>query len=280
MKKIKKIAILCLVVGFALLFIAGLVLKLSGFHRYRGDHKDLYTVAVNNIFGIYGRESNGELVYDPEIRIIETDDYGRVLFFYSEYYDGYLNDEADYGMAIVIMQSSKDGYAYYYRDQCYMPCFDVTDDWETISAKLASETLEELKNANDWGRELNEERCVKAKLTEKKPEGKLQPEDAVFDQILFPYMLRNGYTGRDRSICRYSVYCETDAYGKELYYVYGATKDPGVDGETVYASYDFAVILNADGTCPQNGIAEIPALADSAAVISKLKLDTNWNGTD
>ena len=32
------------------------------------------------------------------------------------------------GMAFVIMQSSKDGYAYYYPDKCYIPYFDTTSD--------------------------------------------------------------------------------------------------------------------------------------------------------
>ena len=54
---------------------------------YSGEHTDMYAVAVNNIFGVQGHISNGEVIYDPEIHIVETDNYGRTLFFYSEYYD-------------------------------------------------------------------------------------------------------------------------------------------------------------------------------------------------
>mgnify|MGYP006967403959 CR=1 FL=1 len=108
--------------GCVILLYASPFLMLFIERGYRGEHRDLYTVAVHNIFAIYGYESNGEVSYDPDIQIIETDDYGRVLFFYSERYDGYTGDGVDYGMAVVIMQSSRDGYVWYYRDRCYMPC--------------------------------------------------------------------------------------------------------------------------------------------------------------
>ena len=86
---------------------------LLNYSGYSGEHTDLYAVAVNNIFGVQGYLSNGEAVYDPEIHIVETDNYGRTLFFYSEYYDA-LDSQINYGMAFVVMQYSKDGYAYYY----------------------------------------------------------------------------------------------------------------------------------------------------------------------
>lgn len=263
--------------GCVILLYASPFLMLFIERGYRGEHRDLYTVAVHNIFAIYGYESNGEVSYDPDIQIIETDDYGRVLFFYSERYDGYTGDGVDYGMAVVIMQSSRDGYVWYYRDRCYMPCFDQADDWETVSASLMPEDLEALKRANDWNQELKEEDCAKVPITRKKPKGNLKPGGRFFDQLLYPYMKQNGYRGRDRSIYRFSRWSETDVYGRELYYVYGMTANPGFGGKTRYDTYEFAVILNADGTCPENGIAEIRTPADSAAVIRRLKQDTNWN---
>ena len=280
MKTVLKVFGISLALAIGLFVLMFLFAILRGHYSgYDGAHKDLYTVAVNNVFCSRGYISNGEITYDPKIHIIETDDYGRTLFFYGEYYDGYLDNKPNYGIAFVIMQESKDGYAYYYRDVCYMPYFDVTNDWQTISAKLAPDFLDALKEANDWNRELNEERCAKAKFVEKKPKGKLDPEKSEFDSVLYPYIVENGYTGIDRSICSFTDYCETDAYGRELYYVSGITSDLEEDGQKlsrVFENYDFAVVLNADGTFPENCIVEIPTPADSAAAISKLKQDTNW----
>lgn len=72
--------VLCLVI------VVFLSLSSCGYSKYRGEQVDLYTVAVNNIFGVSGYISNGEVSYDPGITVIETDPYGRVLFFYNENY--------------------------------------------------------------------------------------------------------------------------------------------------------------------------------------------------
>lgn len=261
-------------------FLVGSFLYMYLYHGYDGPHRDLYSVAVNNIFGIRGYASNGEVIYDPQIHIIETDDYGRTLFFYSEYLSNYMSGEIDYGTAFVIMQSSDDDYSYYYRDHCYMPYFDLTADWETISAKLPPDYFDALKEANDWNQELNEARWAKVEISKRKPENRLHPDDAFFDRIIYPYMVKNGYTGKDRSIAMYAICSETDIYGKELFYVYGTTGDPTKSGATMYGAYDFAIILNADGTFTENGIVEIPTPEDSTAAIRKLKLDTHWNVSD
>ncbi len=250
---------------------------LFNYRGYREENKDLYTVAVNNIFAARGYLSNGEVLYDPEIYIVETDEYGRTLFFYSEYFNGTSESQYDYGMAFVIMQKSDDDYAYFYQDKCYSLYFDSTNNWETISENLNNEILEQLKKANDWGLEINTEKCSKAKLTNKKPEGKLHPEDFEFDYIIYPFEVKNGYKGTDRSFCKYSIYCESDSYGKELHYVYGMTMNKTDNGEDVFDTYEYAIILNADGTCSENGIVRISDIKNSMALIEELKQNNNWN---
>lgn len=247
---------------------------LSVNYRYRGEHKDLYTVAVHNIFGAYGLMSNGEYASDPEIRILETDDYGRTLFFYSEYFAQY---PSDYGMAFVIMQTSGDGWVYYYPDRCCLPWFGTTDDEETVSAQLQTEALEELKAANDWNREINMQRCAKAEITRKKPDGKWKPTGDSLDPLLYPCAVRNGYIGTDLGIFDNARFCERDRYGRELYYIRGTTKDPGPEGKNLYTYWEFAVILDTDGTCPKNAVAYIKTPDSSPEAICKLKQEANWN---
>ena len=283
--KILKILGLCLAcyIAFHLLLVliafllGGSMVLFSSIHSYGKDHKDLYTVAVNNVFGIKGHESNGEVSYAPEISVVETDQYGRTLFFYSEYYDNHLQPEPDYGMAFGVMQYSENGYAYYYPDQCCLPYFDTTDDWESISSKLPPDYLDVLKEANDWNRELDQDCCAKAKITKKQPKSKLDLKEADYNKVIRPYMYNNDYSGTDTSFYKFSYLCETDAYGRELHYVYGMSADPVSGGKTRYGNYVFAIIFNVDGTCPRNGIVEIKSPPDCIPAITKLKLDTNWN---
>ena len=67
------------------------------FLDYAGKDRDLYTAAVANVFGAYGNISNGEVCYSPVMTVIETDDYGRKLYFYSEY------DYSPEGKIIVVL---------------------------------------------------------------------------------------------------------------------------------------------------------------------------------
>lgn len=274
MKRIIKSAS-CILFSFIILF-SFVACGFFNYGGYRGEYEDLYTVAVNNVFAVRGHLSNGEVLYDPEIHILETDEYGRTLFFYSEYYDSSV-DQLDYGMAFVVMQKSENGYAYYYRDKCYTLYFDITSDWDTISENLDTEILEQLKELNDWGQEINNDACTKAKINDEKPEGKLRPRRYEFDEIIYPYEVKNGYTGEDDDFCQFSIYCETDSYGRELHYVYGATVNKADNGENVVGHYDYAIILNADGSCSENGIVKISNIEDSLALIDELKENNNWN---
>lgn len=271
---------------FCLLFAGCILLSLTAcglfvYDRYRGKHRELYTVAVNNVFGTKGYMSNGEVLYDPEICVLETDDYGRKLFFYSEYYPEVNSDtqelELGFGMAFLVMQKSEKGYVYYYRDECYIPYFDTEHNWDSISKKLDTAILEQLKELNDWNRPINTENCVKIKISDQKPNGKLCPTDDAFDAIIYPYEVKNGYTGQDKRIYHHSYYSETDAYGRELHYVFGMTVNKTAAGETEAGYYEYAIIFDTDGTCSEDGIVKITDIKESYAAISELKQKNNWN---
>lgn len=271
MKKIIKITfcILCaLIIVFAFAFNV-----LFNYTGYKGEYQDMYTVAVNNVFGISGYISNGEALSDPEIQIIETDEFGRTLFFYSEHTEA----EPDFGMAFIVMQKSENGYVYYYQDKCYIPYFYTVSDWSSISEKYDTAVLQELKELNDWNREFNEEKCVKLKADNKKSEGKIHPKKHTFNEIIYNYETKNGYAGEDKSFFQYSEYCETDAYGRELYFVCGMTMNTAENGENISDCYNYAIIFNADGTCSDNGIIRIEDIAESFNSVNELKENNNWN---
>lgn len=252
-----------------------LLVSLSACKQYRGERVDLYTVAVNSVFGIYGMKSDGERSNSPDIEIVETDAYGRVLFFYGERYE--YDTEIHYDMAFVILQKSDDEYAYFYRNDCYLPYFATSCDYETALEQVDPAAIEDLKARNDWGRELDEEKCAKAKLVTSKPKGKVAVSKDDIDEIAYPYAKANGYEGTDEETCKRIEYCSTDAYGRELYHVYCISKDEDENGENVFTNFHYAVIVNADGTFSDAPIVWIKDPTESYELIQMLKEQNNWD---
>ena len=244
---------------------------------YRGRRSDLYTVAVNNIFGISGFKSNGEAVYDPSVRIIDTDDYGRTLFFYSEYYNRSSDPEIDYGMAFVISQKREGKYVYYYQDDCYLPYFATTGDSKEAFKNVSQDSIEELKEKNDWNKKFNEDKCTKARRTTKKPKGKLRLKNYEFDDAVYSYAKANGYKGTDKRTCQHSIYCNSDTSGKELYYIFCTSSDDYGNGEKVFESHTYAVIVNPDKSFSDSSIVEITDVQTYYEKIRVLKQQNGWN---
>ena len=245
--------------------------------KYRGDRVDLYTVAVNNMFAIEGYVSNGEVIYDPVIEVIETDEYGRVLFFYDEYYDDSIQPSVRYGMAFAIMQKSEDGYVYFYQDDCYVPYFDVVDEFDEVMKRVDPEVLKALKARNDWNCEPDASKYTKAQISNKKPQGKIRMRDYEFDEVVYPYAKANGYEGKDTSISRSFEYCNSDLYGRELYFVFGMSSDDDGQGGTVYAQYIYAVIVSPGKKFSENPLVEIAAPTESYENVRRLKEQNHWN---
>ena len=127
-------------------------------YKYEGEHPNLYTVAVNNVFGAWGYMSNGEAVYDPDIEVIEKDSYGRVLFFYDERFS--------FGTALVIMQASDENEVSYYLDHCYYPYMYSEDSpYDATYRDLFTEKeISDLKKLNDWNKPINGEKCTSSPI--------------------------------------------------------------------------------------------------------------------
>ena len=81
-------------------------------------------------------------------------------------------------------------------------------------------------------------------------------------------------------IYSYSRYCNTDKYGREIYYVYGAGRD--VDGEGVSTTseskeYHFAIIFNPDRSCPKENVREITTDSEFYNTVEQLKENCGWD---
>lgn len=271
MKKIKYLILSVLLIPIVLSSTACI------FYQYTGAYKDLYTVAINNLFGAYGYCSS-EVPFPPVIDVIERDEYGRTLFFYDEGYEGRF-----FGTAIVIMQKSEDGYVYYYEDDCYFPNLNARktfDYYAKYSDLFTEEDIAVLKELNDWNKEINIELCTKSKIVDKKASGVLGINWKDFDKVTKNYAKQMGYKGND-SIYRYDIYCGSDKYGRELYYVYGVGRDVagvGSSPPSKYQDFNFAIIFNPDKTCPVENICEVPEITvNYRETIKTLKQTVGWN---
>ena len=259
----------------SLLLVAVLLVSLTGcFFRYGGEHEDLYTVAIYNVFGSCGYRSNGEVSGNPIIEVIETDSYGRVLFFYDE------GDHYTLGSGLVVMQKSLSGFVYYYQDICQLPCIRRNYRIDASYSEIfTNEKIAALKENNDWDKPFDAEKCTRSAIVEKKQKGTLGLKEDDFERYIKDYAKANGYKGDD-TIFRYCEYLNTDKYGREIYYVYGVGRD--VDGEgaspsSKYRHYELAMIFNPDGSCPISNVHEIVDMENIYEEIMGLKVDCGWN---
>lgn len=258
------IVLLNLLVCFAFFM---LFYKVYGPIKYTGPHMDMYTVAVNNVFGITGHANNGEVSWEAHITVLEEDKYGRVLFLYDEHNVGYCsrcgNTGDCYGMAYCILQKSDGEFSWFYQDACYMHTF--TDD---ENADLA-----QLKLRNDWDLPLNLGKCAKAPYTDQKPESAKQIEETVFAEAMRKYLSMKSSGSNNGPNVSWVEYCNTDLDGNACYFVNCWIKS-NITGEYLYK--DYAVIVRADGTIQREGILQVVTCQKAWDTVQKLKEANGW----
>lgn len=125
-------------------------------YKYTGDYPDLYSVAINSILWNNGHSYGADRAIDAEIDIIEKDDYGRTLYTYYEKY--YAGAEISFS-ALLIAQSSADGYIYFYEDYNFI--IKKQELYSSNKISFTQEEIDNIKTLNDWNKELNLEKCIK-----------------------------------------------------------------------------------------------------------------------
>ncbi|MBQ8915493.1 MAG: hypothetical protein IJ046_04860 [Clostridia bacterium] len=266
------LSLLAIVVAIPVLFFSFVIFTLTRPVKYTGDHPELYTVAVTNVFGARGYTSNGEVGYSPDVQIIEEDDFGRVLFVYNERYWG----DDGFGAAFVIMQMSDNDFAYFY-DECCSTYVGEAYEIEKIIADADPDVIEELKVKNDWNCKPDPIKYKSWEIVIKKPKSRQKIEEYYIDPVIYEYAREHGYEGTDDDAFKYSVFSSRDKYGRELFYVYARTADDITDGETVYGSYDYAVIVDPEGGYTKESLVRIDDMAKADSLIGDLKAACGWD---
>ncbi len=145
--------------------IIGLVFNGCTYKEYKGEYPDLYTVAINSILWNNGHSYGADKAVDSNIEVIETDEYGRILFSYYEKY--YAGARLSFS-ALIVMQYSSEDFVYYYEDENYLIC-----EQELFATELkvfTQENKDYLKSKNDWGKEINLKQCTKKNIEKTKQE--------------------------------------------------------------------------------------------------------------
>jgi len=194
----KNNSIISLIVLAILICTAGCVQR-SVKYEYQGEYPELYSIAINSLLGAKGYYQAGEIgIQDPGITVIEEDEYGRKLFFYRE-----AASVSTYNY--IISQKSNDYYAYFY------------PDFNFISAPekdFPDEEIEKLKTLNDWGMEINDDKCVRVEIVRKKPDGpvKISSLQKLYDRA-FGDDAWNGFSLPPS----YALFFIKDDYGRSIY---------------------------------------------------------------
>ena len=238
-------------------------------YSYKGENQELYTVAVYNFLGCAGYGSNGEIPISSQIGIIDTDSYGRVLFYYHE---GVAVEGCGYG----ISQKSQDGYVYFYDDDCIIPAHDNWNGMGEVTHAdwFTQDEITEFKTRNDWNQPLNDAKCTRKPIVKEKPKSKLNLKEADFDKVAKAYFKEKGIPYSQRSVHSSDTFFIADDYGREMHvlrcYIRGVTANK--------LDYDLVIIFNSDGSCDvSKAVAEITDYLNYREFLKEFKQLSGWN---
>jgi len=218
---------------------------------YHGEYPELYSIAINSVLGAKGYILSERKV-DAKLTVLEKDEYGRTMFVYSED-----NDISAY--SLIISQKSDGKYVYFY------------PDYNFISApknSFSTEAVAGLKQANDWGNEIDLNKCVKVEIVRQKMAGPIT--DRQLSDLYFKAF------GEDSGNYRASTFFITDDYGRSIYLGYGWHEQKGQtdDGTTIYKT----LLFNPNGSYDESKcIMELSDIHNYQDALKAFKMQNGWN---
>ena len=260
--RIKALLLIFALVVSTLLFVG------CTYRGYNGDYPELCSVAWASIPTLTGFASNGEVLYDARVEILENDSYGRVLFTYSESYG--VNS-----FYVMIVQYSDAANAYYYPDDCYI--YMICENKDAL-IDLDTYEIEELKTLNDWNEPLDESKCEGTEIVRKKPEGKIKVSNSYFEEIVREYHENSGryIHPKNISFLGYYRFGISDDYGREMYVV-NTNFEEYTDKTETYYEYVFLIVVNPDKSYDPATVVILENLANPRDEVKNIKAQTGWN---
>ena len=290
MKKILSVVLCSIFLITCSLELSGCILNRENPYPYRGEYKELYTTAIYSIPDAEGYMDHGEGAYDSDIYVWEQDEYGRTLFSYCE----------DYGnqvFCLIISQAYNDSSVYFYPEINYKLTFiesehlyeGAKDDHLKNKTKgFYLKTKDKLKEANDWNKPIDKNKCVSYPITDHKVLGDdLHSLSSVeCSKILNEYSKTLNLVYMEEYPHKYNRILQVDAEGKILHEIHGDHNNPykKTDEYTTY-SITLWVITDKDGNYDKdNGVMVMYSKANEskktfiydASTILEFKSKNGW----
>ena len=179
-------------------------------YKYKGDDVDLFTTAIHSVLWTKG-SSGWEWPTDPIITVIDKDQYGRVLFRYTE---DVIAQNVQPFSSLVILQSSTEDYVYYYENINYI-VKAKEGFFHEDEAIFFDDEIQLLKNANDWNEPIDLNKCVKKTIVKHRPQS-LPIEESEMEAICETKVLAlyNNYDKHDYLFCNFTQ----DEYGRDIWF--------------------------------------------------------------
>ena len=262
MKKNKKLLVILTILMFALTScIRGEELN-PDIDFYRGEHPELYTVAMNSLLGQRGFSfHSGPRIFDSTIRVLEEDAFGRRLFIYSE-------DPRPVVSRFNLLISQKSDVDYVY----FIPHYNFISSeeaWTPIiqNAEYPLAEVEEFKRLNDWNQPLDLERAVRVPIIRRKEDGPMNQ-----NQLVSAYRAALGDAARGRAY-GYITFFNTDDYGRSIYTGRGLERRE--DGNEWIA---IVMLFQPDGSHDsETGSMKLPCHQNYQSALREFKELNNWN---
>jgi hypothetical protein len=223
-------------------------------YQYYGDDISLRVASRESILGVIG-------YFTDESIVLEKDDDGRVLY-------GFLGSttDSDYEvLAIGVVQKTDKTTVFYYDglNMISVPYIRTRDEKLVVSTLYDSfeiESIEELKEANDWGKPFDSGKCFSTPITRTKP----HPfKRSVFEPIFAD--LGDDYAYHD------AVFVSTDQNGLYLYLIQVFNEDR--------AGIDYLVMINREGDLvSDSAILELTPeqIEDPWEIMYQFKITNGW----
>ena len=261
MKKVLSLLFCCFILFTCSFGLSGCIFNRENPYPYLGEYKELYTVAVYSIPDAEGYMHHGEGAYSSDIYIWEQDDYGRILFSYCEDYGNQI-------FGLIISQAYDESNVYFYPDINYaLTLIDSEYSYEGIKEGIKDdnflknktkdfylENKDKLKEANDWNKPIDKNKCVSYPITDHKVLNKntYSLSSVECNEILNEYSQTLNLANPDTTPHRYNSILQVDAEGKILHKIYGVHQyhdNPDWKKTDEYTSYSIIlwVITDKDG---------------------------------
>ena len=244
--KMKKSGIILLA-----LFMSLALMGCNSYSGYSGEHPELYTMAVNSLLWNKGVSTLSDKLCDPTVKIVEQDNYGRTLFQYTE--KSFTSNLAFSGL--LISQTSIDGYVYYYEDVSFVVKEKVSHS--NVEVNFDLQEIEKLKEANDWNKPIDIEKCVGKEISSSKKE--VAAEEKL-NEIFSAY---DGYYNH------FTFFLTEDSYGRSIYYSSVLIKE----NDNYFEKY-IVLLFNKDLSY---SILEITSLYNYQTELKQFKETHHWN---